>query len=602
MATGIEDWLALDAATAPAMASDARTLWYLATTSGVPQIWRFDLDGAAPPVQVTAHDDRVLAIKPAPVGAALVYGIDAGGDERMQLRLLHGDGRPERALTASPDVIHGWGGFSPDAQAIALTANDRDPASMDVLVMDVATGARRRIWETGGAFEIAGWHPDGKRLLALSVPRDLESLPVLVDVATGAQDWLTQPATRRYLTPRWRKDGAGFWCLSDRDGDFLSLCWFDLEARRLDALVALRHDIERMAVSPDQQTIAVVINVEGWSRLRFHDVASGALCDAPALPSGVIGDISWAGNERLVLALSSPRAPAALWLVDRRRHQTRALPVLTSQPTPPSVALDPGLIEYPTAGGRVPAWFYRPTGEPPTRGFPALIWIHGGPAMQARPEFRADIQWCLARGVAVLVPNIRGSTGYGRAYAEADDHALRPAAIADVEAARRHLLARGDIDGARIAIMGQSYGGWMVLAAITRFPAGWACAIDFYGIASWTSFFARTGAWRRDHRAAEYGDPVRDRELLIALSPLTHADRIATPMLVAHGLTDPRVAPLESEQIVAALRRRDHPVVFVTIPDEGHGFVKRRNRVTVYDHVARFLAQHLGLSIKGTSP
>ena len=596
MTTRIEDWLALDGATAPAVGSDGHTLWYLATPSGSPQVWRLDLDAPGDPVQVTDHDDRVMSVKPAPAGTDVAYGIDAGGDERMQLRLLTAGGT--RALTAAPDVIHGWGGFSRDARSIAFTANDRDPASTDVLTLDVATGAVRRVWATGGPHEIAGWHPDGQRLLVLSTPRELESLPVLVDVASGSHDWLVPRARHRYLAPRWRKDGAGFWCLADRDAAHLGLCWFDLASRRLERLVAFAHDIERIAVSPDQRVIALVVNAQGWSRLSFYDVASGALSDAPDLPAGTIGDMSWAAGDRLVLALSSPRAPSALWVVERRLHRARALAALPPRPAPPAATIGPVLIAYPTTdgpgeGGRVPAWLYRPAGEAPAGGFPALIWVHGGPAAQARPEFRPDIQWCLTRGIAVLVPNIRGSTGYGRAYTEADDHALRPAAVADVEAGRRYLIARGDIDARRIAIMGQSYGGWMVLAVTTRFAAGWACAIDFYGIASWSSFFAQTGLWRRSHRAAEYGDPELDRALLHELSPLKDADSIQAPLLVAHGLTDPRVAPFESEQIVAALRRRGHAVEHVTVPDEGHGFVKRRNRVTIYQTVARFLDRHL---------
>ena len=596
MPTRIEDWLALDAATSPAVAADGHTLWYLASPSGSPQVWRLDLDTAAEPVQITDHDDRVMIVKPAPAGTDVVYGIDAGGDEHMQLHLLAADG--VRALTAAPAVIHGWGGFSRDGRIVAFTANDRDPASTDVLTMDIATGATRRIWATGGPHEIAGWHPDGRRLLVLSTPRELECLPVLVDTETGTHDWLTPRARRRYQAARWRKDGAGFWCLSDRDGEFLSLCWFDLATRRLDRLFAPPHDIERMAVSPDQRMIALVANAEGWSRLRFYDVATGALADAPPLPPGVIGDMAWAAGDRLVLSLSSPRAPTALWLIERGSHRARALTALPSRQMPPATPVEPALIAYPTTdgpgeGGRVPAWFYRPAGEPPAGGFPALIWVHGGPAAQARPEFRPDLQWCLERGIAVLVPNIRGSTGYGRTYTEADDHALRPGAIGDVEAGWRHLVERGDIDTRRIAIMGQSYGGWMVLAAATRFPEAWACAVDFYGIASWSSFFAQTGLWRRSHRAAEYGDPELDRALLAELSPLKDADQIRAPLFVAHGLTDPRVAPFESEQIVAALRSRGHPVEHVTVPDEGHGFVKRRNRVTILGATARFLERHL---------
>jgi dipeptidyl aminopeptidase/acylaminoacyl peptidase len=595
MVSSIDAWLALSAATSPAVASDARTLWYLSTVSGVPQIWRRDLDTEAPPVQVTHHDDRVMLIRTSPVDASLAYGIDSGGDEHTQLRLIAPDGS-ERKLTDDPSVIHGWGGFSPDGKRIAFTANDRDPAHTDILVMNADGSDRRRVLAAEGPHEVGGWHPDGRRVLAYATPRDLESRPFLIDVASGTRSWLAPAGKRRVLQARWRKDGAGYWCLSDHGAEHLRLCWYELARERFDVLYEFPGDVDRLVVSPDQATIAIVLNAEGYSRLKFVDVVSHAISEAPSLPAGVIGEMAWAGNARLVLALSRPTQPSTLWHVEPGLHRACALAVLPRQPTMPAAPADPIQIHFPTAdGGRAPGWLYRPQGAAPNGGFPALLWVHGGPTMQALPEFRADIQWCVQHGMAVLVPNIRGSTGYGRRYAEADDRELRPAAIADVDAARRYLAGRTDIDAGRIAIMGQSYGGWMVLAATTRYPAGWACAIDFYGIASWTTFFEHTGPWRKNHRAAEYGDPRTDSALLHDLSPLKDSDRIAAPLLVAHGLTDPRVPPLESEQIVAALRRRNHPVQHVTIPDEGHGFVKRRNRETVYGEVARFLAHHLKL-------
>jgi dipeptidyl aminopeptidase/acylaminoacyl peptidase len=198
-----------------------------------------------------------------------------------------------------------------------------------------------------------------------------------------------------------------------------------------------------------------------------------------------------------------------------------------------------------------------------------------------------------SQGIAVLVPNVRGSTGYGRAYAALDDREKRPDSVRDLAAAHAFLAAHPKIDGTRIAIMGQSYGGWMVLSAVTRLPELWAAGVDFYGIARWNTFFEHTGPWRVGHRAAEYGDPLADATLLESLSPLHDADRITCPLFVAQGMTDPRVAPHESEQIVAALKARNVPVEYVTFPAEGHGFLKRDNRRRVYRDVALFLDRHL---------
>jgi dipeptidyl aminopeptidase/acylaminoacyl peptidase len=220
--------------------------------------------------------------------------------------------------------------------------------------------------------------------------------------------------------------------------------------------------------------------------------------------------------------------------------------------------------------------------------------VHGGPESQYLPNFRTEVQFLIARGYAILATNVRGSSGYGRIYLGLDDVRKRPDSVADLAHANAWLAGHPDIDGRRIAVMGQSYGGYMVLAAITLYPDLWAAGVDFYGIANWLTMLANTGAWRRKQRAKEYGDPERDRDFLIATSPLTRVGDIKCPLLVAQGMTDPRVPPSESEQIVTAVKSRNVPCEYVTFPDEGHGFVKLHNRLTVHGAVAQFLDRFVG--------
>jgi len=226
-------------------------------------------------------------------------------------------------------------------------------------------------------------------------------------------------------------------------------------------------------------------------------------------------------------------------------------------------------------------------------GHPAVVWVHGGPAAQARAGFRPDMQALLAQGYAVLMPNVRGSTGYGRAAMESDDRENRLLSVHDLAAGGRWLAAHPGIDPARIAVMGQSYGGYMALAAITEHPELWRAAIDLYGIADFSTLLASTGPWRRAHRADEYGDPVRHRALFDRISPLRHVARIQAPLLVLHGTRDPRVAIGESEQIVAALRARGKPVQYEVFNYAGHGFIRPDDRVRVFAAVAAHLARYL---------
>jgi dipeptidyl aminopeptidase/acylaminoacyl peptidase len=256
--------------------------------------------------------------------------------------------------------------------------------------------------------------------------------------------------------------------------------------------------------------------------------------------------------------------------------------------------VDLHLVEWSSFdGARIPGWLALPAGPVPEGGHKAVVWVHGGPVAQARPNFRPDIQMLLAQGFAVLLPNVRGSSGYGRAYAESDDGEKRLDSVTDLAFGRHWLAEHPAINGDRIGIMGQSYGGFMVNSALTEHPGLWKAAVCYYGIANFVSTLTGTGRWRRSHRAAEYGDPGRQAALFERISPIHRADRIRVPMLVAHGARDPRVPIGESEQLVAALRERQQAVTYLTFDDAGHGFIRPDDKRRIYQAVAGFFSQHL---------
>ncbi len=587
IAARLETLLAAPAATLPSFAADGR-LYFLCDTSGSAQVWELPADGG-PARQRSQHVDTVAWVAGSPVDGGALFGRDHAGDEAIQLYALAPEGEA-RALTASPGVIHGWGAYAPDGRSLACTANSRRPAHTDPVVIDIATGTVTRVAEVEGPHELPAFHPDGRSVILSTAPETFESDLLSVELGTGAITKLTPHEGKwRHMMPRWRKDGAGFWLLTDRGREHLGLA-FMAPGGAPEFLFSPQADVEKLALSPDQSRAAVVINEGGYSRLAILDAATGALLEEVGHPAGVIVTLSWRPDGQAVaFDLARPTAPSTIWLHEAG-GQTRQIFAASAAPA----ARDWSLVSFPTFDGReIPAFLALPEGEVPEGGWPVLVWVHGGPAMQALPNWRPDLQMVVSLGIAVLVPNVRGSTGYGRDYAALDDREKRPDSVRDLASAHAWLAGQARFDRARIGIMGQSYGGWMVLSAVTSQPELWTAGIDYYGIARWKTFFERTGPWRVGHRAAEYGDPVADAALLEDLSPLLKADRIICPMLVAQGLTDVRVPAYESEQIVDALRARDVPVDYVVIPDEGHGFFKRANRRTVYLAVARFLHTHL---------
>ena len=579
-------YAAIGAASAPAFSCDGRILYHL-RGAGTPQLWAMGLDGSNARSLVETGE-KTAFIRRAPGDERIVYGIDAGGDECQQLWVYH-DGGESVALTDAPAANHDFGAWSPDGTQVAYAANDRDPAHFDVLVRDIA-GPARRIYQGTHQLAVAAWHPAGDRLLLLADDAEGDQALLVLTLADGTVRPIPHPRPMAVKSARWTKAGA-LMALTDGGGEFLALCRLDADSGAVTPVAAADgRDVEAWSLSPGDALLATVENDRGYAVVRVGP-PGGERAVVAGLPQGVAADLAWSPDGALLaLSASGPTTPSGVYLVDAATAQAR--PVWVPDAPAGLVAFD--LVEWASFDGRAtPGWFARPAGPVPEAGWPVVVWVHGGPAGQTRANFRADMQMLLAGGYAVLMPNVRGSTGYGRAATASDDGGARLDTVHDLAAAHAWLVAQPGLDPARIAIMGQSYGGYMVLAAIGEYPALWKAAIDYYGIADFTTLLADTGPWRRAHRSREYGDPVRDAALFARISPIRQAGAITAPLLVLHGTRDPRVPYRESEQIVAALRDRGHPVEFETFTYAGHGFIRPEDRARAYGLVAAFLQRML---------
>lgn len=596
-AIGIEPYLEVRSAKSPAISPDGELLAYLSDESGTHQIWLRPLAGGAPR-QLTDMPEPIGAFSFSPKSRDLIFTMDCGGDERHQLWLIRDASGLAQQLTDDPTVVHLWGAWAPDGARIAFASNARDRAHMDIHVMDLATRATRCIHVGGGYREVLAFFRDGASLLIAEATRAMndQHLHRLTIETGGFSPLLPHEGRARYAACRMKKDGSGFFVVTDQGREFQGVGFCSLADGSLSWIVERDgQDIEAIALSPDEKRIGYVANDAGWSCAAVRDLASGAETRLGSLNRGTVASLAWLPDgSGLVLPLDGATSPPDIWQADLRTDETMRLTNASKGGLDAAVFIEPQLASVESFDGlKVPFFVYRPAEQVPPGGFPAVVLVHGGPEGQWTSTFRADVQFLVGQGIMVVAPNVRGSTGYGRAYQHLDDKGLRMDSVADLKAVRLWLRAQPEVDDARVAVYGRSYGGFMVLAALTEQPELWKVGVEFYGIANFLTLLETTGPWRRYLRTVEYGDPVEDRDDLIRFSPIHKADRIRAPLFIAQGMEDPRVTPGESEMIHSALRGRGHPVEYLRVPHEGHGFARIENRRKVFGAMTRFLRRHL---------
>ncbi len=573
---------------------DGRRVAFLTDITGVPQVWEVAASGPNTggwPEQLTFHEERVSGVEYSPVQDRILFSMDAGGNERTQLFLLT-DGE-ERDLTRASDAIHYFGGFSPDGGRIAYTATRRNGTDFDVFVQDPPDGEPETVWEVSGYHTVADWSPDGSFLIASRHHSNLDNDLYRLDLESGEAVLLTaHEGDARFQSVHVTPDAASAYLATDAGGDALRLARLDLSSLDFTYLTPDDWDVEEVKLSKDGRYLVASRNVDGYTEIRLFN-GRGSRMPGPQLPEGILGGFEFSpDSKRLAFTLTAPDRNPDVWLLDLPDGEPRRLTRSSTAGIPPRTFWRPRLVRYPTFDGReIPALLHEPdTGTTPG-GAPVIVNVHGGPEGQSRPGFAPVTQYLLNRGYAVFSPNVRGSTGYGKEYTHLDDVELRMDSVRDLAHAAHWLRERGH---ERVAVMGGSYGGFMVLAALTEYPDLWSAGVDIVGIANFVTFLENTGSYRRALREPEYGSLEKNREFLESISPIHKAEKITAPLMVIHGKNDPRVPVGEAEQIVERVRANGGAVEYLLYEDEGHGLAKLKNRLDAYPRIAAFLNEHLG--------
>ena len=582
-----------------AFSPDGRYVYVSTDISGQFNLWRVPVEGGWPD-QLTLFEDRtVRAVASHPRSQRVVFLADRDGNEFWQLWELGAGGGWPRLLTPREDVRYEMapGAFSPDGRRIAYAGNERTPAEVDVIVRELPDGAPRVAMATGHYLVPICWAPDGRRLGVVAFHANTDQDVYVLDTSDGSWVHVTpHPDEAVHVPVGWLPDGSGLLVVSNRDREFAGLAVVRPDRPgRLEWLVAADWDVEAVELAPGGHLAAVSLNEGGISRLSLVELPSGRELARPGLPQGVLQALRFSPDGSwLAVLLATPRRAAELYTL---RLPDGRLTRLTSSMLggiPEEDLVEPERVWYPTFDGRrIEAWLYRPAGASPGSPAPVALSIHGGPEAQERPTYNPLYQYLLHRGIGVMAPNIRGSTGYGVTFQRLIHRDWGGGELKDIEAAARFLQGLPWVDGSRLAVFGASFGGFATLSAVTRLPQYWAAAVDIVGPSNLVTF-ARSvpPTWRRFMKRW-VGDPDEDRELLLARSPITYVDQVRAPLLVIQGKNDPRVVKAESDQMVERLRALGRPVEYVVFEDEGHGFTRRANVQRAYRLAAAFLERHL---------
>lgn len=577
---------------------DGSEVAYITNTSGQFNVWKQSSRGGWPWQLTTFEDNAVRALVWTPNEELLLLA-DRQGNEMHQIHRLPAAGGYPEALTQAPNVQHNFSksSLSKNGRMLAYACNERDPKDMDLKLLDLASGEQTLLLGGEATYFPAGWSPDGRTLLAVKVNSNTDQDIFLVEVKTKKATLLTphQGPTVHYPVG-WAADGSGFFLISDAGREFKGLAFYDLAKKGFEWVETPEWDVEDFDQSHDGARQAWVVDEDGYSRLYVKD-SGGKQTTLPPLPAGVISDLCFSPDGKtLGFCLNHPAHTSDVYLLELAKKALNRLTHSMLGGVPTSAMVEPELVNFTSFDGlQIPAFLYKPNGASAKHPVPAVLSIHGGPEAQERPTYAyaGYYQYLLSMGIAILAPNIRGSTGYGKTYQRLIYRDFGGDDLKDFDAAAQYLRSLDWVDNERLGVFGGSYGGFATLSCATRLPQYWAAAVDIVGPANLVTFAKAVPPFWKRFMKEWVGDPNEDFQFLMERSPITYVDQLRCPLLIIQGANDPRVVKAESDQMVERLRHLGREVEYMVFEDEGHGFTKRTNSLIAWKAAADFFEKHL---------
>ncbi|HAZ92163.1 MAG: S9 family peptidase [Chitinophagaceae bacterium] len=559
--------------------------------------------------QITFFKEPVTAVSkcPNPGKNGFLFSQDIGGNENYQIYYFDIQSSVYTMLTdgKSRNTNALW---NKKGDKIAFATTKRTGKDLDFYIAPLSNPSEAKLVKEnkGGGWLLADWSNDGNKLIAINYTSINESKIYLIDIATGKMEEINPSGKQISYSNRnvkFSKDGKGIFLTSDEDAEFLSLWYFDFTSKKMLKITNLNYDVDRIELAADGSKLVFVVNDAGYSKPYLLNIKT---MKYSLLNLGANISISNIGfnkdNNRVAFTINTPTQASEVFVHNLKTNSTIRWTFSETAGLNPDKFSTTTLIEYPTfdkntetgKNRMIPSFLVMPKNT--TGKLPVLISIHGGPEGQSRANFNVLNQYLANElGIAVLLPNVRGSAGYGKTYLKLDNGKLRENSVNDIGSLLDWIATQPNLDVSRVAVYGGSYGGYMSLACMTHYNSRLTCGIDLFGISNFVSFLKNTSGYRADLRRVEYGDE-RDivmAEFLTKISPLTNIKNITKPMFIYQGENDPRVPLSESEQMVTTLKQNGVAVSYIRAKDEGHGLAKKANRDYIFAAMAVFLKKHL---------
>lgn len=583
-----------------AWSSDDKQLLVSSDETGIYNLYALPAAGEGKQTLTSSTSDSTFAVSWFPADQRTLFTADRGGNEINHLYVREADGKT-RDLTPGDKAKAEFSGWSADKQHFFVTTNERDAKSFDLYRYAVKDYSRTRVFKNDAAWNLAELSPDD-RYLALVKPRtSADSDLYLVDLAAKKHAPLLITKHEGNVTHgvyAFTRDSKQLVYATDELGEFNQAWTYDVAGGAKTPLIRADWDISFVAYSDSGRYRIWGVNEDARTAVHILDNSSNKEIRLPDLPAGDVAQVRFSRDEsRLAVLVSSDTSPNDVYTVDLGALRSARLTHALNPKIQEADLVETEVVRYPSYDGlKIPSILYRPHTASEKHKVPVLVWVHGGPGGQSRSGYSPTIQHLVNHGYAVLAANNRGSSGYGKTFFHLDDRKHGDVDLKDIVAAKKYLIDLDWVDGERVGIIGGSYGGYMVGAALAFSPDTFDVGIDIFGVMNWVRTLTNIPPWWASFKESLYdemGDPATDGERHRAISPLFHAKNIRAPLLVVQGANDPRVLQVESDEIIAAVRENGVAVEYVLFPDEGHGFTKRENKIKASNAFVTFLDKYL---------